>query len=40
MPLSFVWSALLTAGFSVVVDVAMFGKLKRIGMADNLKSVD
>jgi putative ABC transport system permease protein len=40
MPMSFVWSALLTLGFSIVVDVAMFGKLRRISMADNLKSVD
>ena len=40
MPMSFVYSALLTLGFSVVVDIAMFGKLKKIGMAENLKSVD
>ena len=40
MPMSFVWSALLTLGFSVIVDTAMFGKLKKISMADNLKSVD
>lgn len=39
-PLSFVWSALLTLGFSVVVDLVMVRKLKKIGMADNLKSID
>ena len=39
-PLSFVWSALLTLGFSVVVDLVMYRKLKKISMTDNLKSVD
>jgi putative ABC transport system permease protein len=38
--MSFVWSALLTLTFSVIVDIVMFRKLKKIGMADNLKSVD
>lgn len=40
MPMSFVWSALLTLAFSAVVDVVMFWKLKKISMTDNLKSVD
>jgi putative ABC transport system permease protein len=40
MPLSFLWSTLLTLAFSVVVDIVMSWKLRHIGMADNLKSVD
>jgi putative ABC transport system permease protein len=40
MPMSFVYSAMLTLIFSIIVDVAMFAKLKKIGMAENLKSVD
>ena len=39
-PLSFVWSALLTLVFSVIVDLVMYRKLKNISMTDNLKSID
>ena len=39
-PLSFVWSALLTLLFAVIVDFVMFPKLKRIDMVESLKSVD
>ena len=39
-PLSFVWSALLTILFAVIVDAAMYPKLKRIDMVESLKSVD
>ena len=39
-PLSFIWSALLTLVFSVVVDLVMYRKLRKISMTDNLKSVD
>jgi len=40
MPLSFLWSALLTLAFSAFVDIVMYGKLRNISMTDNLKSVD
>jgi putative ABC transport system permease protein len=40
MPLSFLWSALLTLAFSAFVDIVMFWKLRNISMTDNLKSVD
>lgn len=39
-PLSFVYSALLTLLFAVVVDLVMFPKLRKIDMVESLKSVD
>ena len=40
MPLSFVWSILLTLAFNLVVNLFMGIKLERINMAESLKSVD
>ena len=40
MPLSFVWSILLTLLFNVIVNLFMGIKLERINMAESLKSVD
>ncbi|MEA5050210.1 MAG: FtsX-like permease family protein [Oscillospiraceae bacterium] len=39
-PMSFLFSFALTLVFSVVVDIAMYGKLRRIDMVESLKSVD
>lgn len=39
-PLSFVYSALLTLLFAVIVDLVMYPKLKKIDMVKSLKSVD
>lgn len=39
-PLSFVYSALLTLLFAVIVDLVMYPKLKKIDMVESLKSVD
>jgi len=39
-PLSYVYSALLTVAFSLIVMVMMHRKLKRVNMLDALKSVD
>ena len=39
-PLSFVYSALFTCGFSAVVNMAMHFKLKKIDMVESLKSVE
>ena len=39
-PLSFVYSALLTLLFAVVVDFVMFPRLRKIDMVESLKSVD
>jgi putative ABC transport system permease protein len=39
-PLSFVFSALITLGFSVLVDMLMLGKIRRIKMAESMKAVD
>ena len=39
-PMSFVWSALLTLLFAVIVDLVMYPKLKKIDMVESLKSVD
>ncbi|MGL4374500.1 MAG: FtsX-like permease family protein, partial [Turicibacter sp.] len=39
-PLSFVYSGVLTIFFSVLVNVAMYYKLKNIEMVESLKSVD
>ena len=40
LPLSFVWSVLLTIGFDLIVDLFMGLKLDRINMAESLKSVE
>ncbi|MBQ4465234.1 MAG: ABC transporter permease [Oscillospiraceae bacterium] len=40
LPLSFVWSVLLTFGFNLLVNLVMGLKLDRINMAESLKSVD
>ena len=39
-PLSFLWSALITILFSVIVDLFMNKKLRRIDMVESLKSVE
>ena len=39
-PISYVYSILLTFAFAWFVDLVMNGKLKRISMAESLKSVD
>lgn len=39
-PLSYLWSILLTLGFTAVVDLLMFPKFKKINMVESLKSVD
>ncbi len=38
--MSFVWSAIMTGIFSVIVGIVMNRKLKQISMVDSLKSVD
>lgn len=38
--LSYLWSALLTIGFSLIVNVVMYFKLKKIDMVESLKSVE
>ena len=40
MPMSFVWSVLLTLSFNLIVNLFMGFKLERINMAESLKSVD
>ncbi len=40
LPMSFVYSILLTLGFNVIVNAFMGIKLERINMAESLKSVD
>lgn len=40
LPLSYLWSILLTFVFMVVVDLAMYLKLERINMAESLKSIE
>lgn len=39
-PLSFVYSALFTCGFSAIVNIVMHYKLKKIDMVESLKSVE
>ena len=39
-PLSYVWSFLLTMVFSVLVNLVMERKLRKISMVESLKSVD
>jgi putative ABC transport system permease protein len=39
-PLSFVFSALITLGFSGLVDILMLGKILRIKMAESMKGMD
>lgn len=39
-PLSFLYSALMTIGFSLIVNFVMYFKLKKIDMVESLKSVD
>jgi len=39
-PMSFVYSVLLTIAFSLIVNLAMYGKLKRVKMVESLKSVE
>ncbi|WMJ23604.1 FtsX-like permease family protein [Paludicola sp. MB14-C6] len=38
--MSYVWSALLTAGFAAFVNFVMYFKLKKIDMVESLKSID
>ena len=38
LPLSFLWSFIITLGFAVVVYAFMLIKLNRIDMAESLKS--
>ena len=40
LPMSYVWSILLTFGFNLLVNLVMGIKLDRINMAESLKSVD
>ncbi|MBR2085549.1 MAG: ABC transporter permease, partial [Oscillospiraceae bacterium] len=40
LPMSFVWSVLLTFGFNAFVSFVMGFKLEKINMAESLKSVD
>ena len=37
-PMSFVWSALLTILFSVLVNLVMYRKLKNISMVESMKA--
>lgn len=39
-PLSFLWSGLITMGFSVIVNLFMNRKLRKIDMVESLKSVE
>ena len=39
-PLSFLWTVLVVLGFSFIVDVILRQKLKRINMAEALKSIE
>ena len=39
-PLSFLWSALITAVFAVIVNLVMYKRLQKISMVESLKSVD
>ena len=39
-PLSFLWSVLVVLGFSIIVDLILRRKLRRINMAESLKSVE
>lgn len=39
-PMSFVWGFLLTAAFSVIVNIIMYRKMKKIDMVESLKSVE
>ncbi|MGI6261910.1 MAG: FtsX-like permease family protein [Acutalibacteraceae bacterium] len=39
-PLSFLWSALITAVFAVIVNLVMSKRLQKISMVESLKSVD
>ena len=39
-PMSFVYAILFTLAFAVVVDFVMYFKIKRINMAESLKSVE
>ena len=38
--LSYLYSALLTIAFAVLINLAMGGKLEKISMTESLKSVD
>ncbi len=40
LPLSYLWSILLTFVFMVIVDLFMYAKLERINMAESLKSIE
>lgn len=40
LPMSFVWSVIITFVFAVIVDFFMYFRLKKINMAESLKSVD
>ncbi len=39
-PVSYIYSYLITLIFSVVVNLAMYGKLKKLPMVESLKSVE
>ncbi len=39
-PLSFLYSVLITIGFALIVNIAMYPKLKKIPMVESLKSVE
>ena len=39
-PLSYLWSILLTVAFTLLVNLIMYFKLKKINMVEALKSVE
>ena len=39
-PLSYLWSVLLTFFFAVIVNAAMFYRLKKVDMVESLKSAE
>ena len=39
-PTTYIYSYLITLIFSVVVNLAMYGKLKKLPMVESLKSVE
>lgn len=40
LPMSYVWSAVLTVVFALIVDVFMYFRLQKINMAESLKSIE
>ena len=40
LPMSFVWSLILTMVFAMIVDVFMYFRLKKVNMAESLKAIE